>query len=88
MVETGDRAKPDTLVAANVVWHQPAQDQFFHQPRRRGRGVCNEGGMIAASTDTFKIYTLKEVMATGAQVAATICLSGQPTGTEMAPSDT
>ena len=42
--------------------------------------------MIAASTDTFKIYTLKEVMATGAQVAATICLSGQPTGTEMAPS--
>ena len=25
--------------------------------------------MIAASTDTFKIYTLKEVMVTGAQVA-------------------
>jgi len=29
VVETGDRAKPDALVAANVVWHQPAQDQVF-----------------------------------------------------------
>ena len=42
--------------------------------------------MMAASADTFKMDTLKEVMVTSAQVAATICLSGQPTGTEMAPS--
>ena len=29
MVQTGDRAKPDALVAANVVWHQPPKNQFF-----------------------------------------------------------
>jgi hypothetical protein len=37
--------------------------------------------MMAASADTFKMDMLKQVMATGAQVAATICLSGQRTGT-------
>ena len=28
-VQTGDSAKPGALVAANVVWHQPAQNQFI-----------------------------------------------------------
>jgi hypothetical protein len=36
--------------------------------------------MMAASAGTFKMDTVKEVMATGAQLAATISFSGQRTG--------
>lgn len=32
--------------------------------------------MMVACADTFKMDPFKEVMTTGAQVAATICLSG------------
>jgi|TARA_B110001469_G_scaffold123308_1_gene135141 ketosteroid isomerase-like protein len=85
-VQAVDLAQLGALVATDVVWHQPGENQFSGTHTGAESVFAMLGGMIEASGGTFKIDQVKEVMANGAEVAATITFSGQRNSSAMAMS--
>ena len=83
-IQTGDLAKLGALVAADVIWHQPGDNQFSGTHTGAEAVFAMIGSMMEASAGTFKIDLVKDIMVNGAEVAATIDFSGQRNGTEMA----
>ena len=83
-IQTGDLAKLGALVAADVIWHQPGDNQFSGTHTGAEAVFAMSGSMMEASAGTFKIDLVKDIMVNGAEVAATIDFSGQRNGTEMA----
>ena len=83
-IQTGDLAKLGALVAADVIWHQPGDNQFSGTHTGAEAVFAMIGSMMEASAGTFKIDLVKDIMVNGAEVAATIDFSVQRNGTEMA----
>ena len=76
-VQTNDLAQLGALVAADVVWHQPGDNQFSGTHVGAATVFAMIGDMMKVSDGTFQIDQVKDVMANGTQVVATINFSGQ-----------
>lgn len=76
-VQTGDLEALGALVAPDVVWHQPGDNQFSgtHESAQAVFGMI--GGMMQVSAGTFKIDEVSSIMANGDQVAAILKFSAQ-----------
>ena len=85
-VQTGDLEALGALVAPDVVWHQPGDNQFSgtHESAQAVFGMI--GGMMQVSAGTFKIDEVSSIMANGDQVAAILKFSAQRDGVEMSMS--
>ena len=83
-IQTGDLAKLGALVAADVIWHQPGDNQFSGTHTGAEAVFAMIDSIMEALAGTFKIDLVKDTMVNGAEVAATIDFSGQSNGTEMA----
>jgi hypothetical protein len=83
-IQTGDMPTLGSLVAADVVWHQPGHNKFSgtHTGAEAVFGMI--GAMMQDSAGSFKIVDVKDVMGNGSQVAATISFSAQRDGAQMA----
>ena len=85
-VQTGDLAILGALVAPDVVWHQPRQNQFSGTQNGAEAVFGVIGGMMQISGGTFKIDEVSSIMANGDQVAAILKFSAQREGAEMSMS--
>ena len=85
-VQTGDLATLGALVAPDVVWHQPGQNQFSGTQNGAEAVFGVIGGMMQISGGTFKIDEVSSIMANGDQVAAILKFSAQREGAEMSMS--
>ena len=64
-IQTGDLAKLGALVAADVIWHQPGDNQFSGTHTGAEAVFAMIGSMMEASAGTFKIDLVKDIMVMG-----------------------
>ena len=64
-IQTGDLAKLGALVAADVIWHQPGDNQFSGTHTGAEAVFAMIGSMMEASAGTFKIDLVKDIMVNG-----------------------
>ncbi len=83
-VQTGDQAALGSLLAPNIVWHQPGQNRFSGTHRGLPSVVNMIGGMMEASGGTFAITRTVRFMANGDWVAVELEFAGQRDGIELA----
>lgn len=79
-VQTGDQATLGSLIAADVIWHQPGHNQF--SGTHRGMALVGPmlGRMMEVSKGTFAITRADHYMANGDWVAITLEFAGEANG--------
>lgn len=82
-VQTGDQATLGSLIAADVIWHQPGNNQF--SGTHRGMALVGPmlGRMMEVSKGTFAITRADHFMANGDWVAITLEFAGQANGLKL-----
>lgn len=82
-VQTGDQTTLGSLIAPDVVWHQPGSNQFSGTHR----GMANVGPMLGrmmeVSRGTFSITRADHYMANGEWVAITLEFAGEANGVQL-----
>ncbi|UXN73624.1 nuclear transport factor 2 family protein [Devosia sp. A8/3-2] len=79
-VQTNDQATLGELLSAQVVWHQPGNNQFSGTKNGIAEFGAMMGGMVAKSGGTFAITRAHRYLANGNLVAIEIEFSGQREG--------
>jgi uncharacterized protein len=82
-VQTGDQATLGSLIAADVIWHQPGNHQF--SGTHRGMALVGPmlGRMMEVSKGTFAITRADHYMANGDCVAITLEFAGEANGLKL-----
>lgn len=82
-VQTGDQATLGSLIAADVIWHQPGNNQF--SGTHRGMALVGPmlGRMMEVSKGTFAITRADHFMANGDWVAIALEFAGQANGLKL-----
>ncbi len=82
-VQTGDQATLGSLIAADVIWHQPGNNQF--SGTHRGMALVGPmlGRMMEVSKGTFAITRADHFMANGDWVAITLEFAGEVNGLKL-----
>lgn len=82
-VQTGDQATLGSLIAADVIWHQPGHNQF--SGTHRGMALVGPmlGRMMEVSKGTFAITRADHYMANGDWVAITLEFAGEANGLKL-----
>ena len=82
-VQTGDQATLGSLIAADVIWHQPGHNQF--SGTHRGMALVGPmlGRMMEVSKGTFAITRADHFMANGDWVAITLEFAGEVNGLKL-----
>jgi ketosteroid isomerase-like protein len=83
-VQTGDQAALASLIAPDIVWHQPGQNRFSGTHRGLPAVVNMIGSMMEASGGTFAITRAVRFMVNGDWVAIEIEFTGQRDGMKLA----
>ena len=83
-VQTGDQAALGSLIAPDIVWHQPGQNRFSGTHRGLPAVVNMIGSMMEASGGTFAITRAVRFMVNGDWVAIEIEFTGQRDGMKLA----
>jgi ketosteroid isomerase-like protein len=82
-VQTGDHPTLGSLIAADIVWHQPGNNQFSGTHR----GMAQVGPMLSkmmeVSKGTFAITHADQFMANGDWVAITLQFAGEANGLQL-----
>jgi uncharacterized protein len=82
-VQTGDQATLGSLIAAEVVWHQPGNNQFSGVHRGMAQVGPMLGRMMEVSNGTFAITRADHYMANGDWVAITLEFAGEANGLKL-----
>lgn len=82
-VQTGDQATLASLIAPEVVWHQPGRNRFSGTHRGMGAVGPMLGQMMEVSKGTFSITRADHYMASGDWVAITIEFAGEANGIQL-----
>ncbi len=82
-IQTGDQATLGSLIAADVVWHQPGNNQFSGTHRGMEQVGPMLGRMMDVSNGTFAITRADHYMANGDWVAITLEFAGEASGREL-----
>ena len=82
-VQTGDQATLGSLIAADVVWHQPGNNQFSGTHRGMAQVGPMLGRMMEVSNGTFAITRAEHYMANGDWVAITLEFAGEAKGVKL-----
>jgi hypothetical protein len=79
-----DFATVASMMADDIVWHQPGENQF--SGTHRGAGAVNDmiGGMMTVSQGSFDLSLVSAPMANGSLVAAPVHFSAEREGASMA----
>ncbi len=72
---TGDFARLGSLLADDIVWHQPGQGALSKSYRGKDEVFALFGKFMEISGGTFKIHAVDSVMANRDVVAATLAFS-------------
>jgi ketosteroid isomerase-like protein len=83
-VQTGDQAALASLIAPDIIWHQPGQNRFSGTHRGLPAVVNMIGSMMEASGGTFAITRAVRFMVNGDWVAIEIEFTGQRDGMKLA----
>lgn len=83
-VQTGDQATLGSLLAPDIVWHQPGRNRFSGTHRGLPAVVGLIGGMMEVSRGTFAITRAVGFMANGDWVAVEIEFAAQRDGMKLA----
>lgn len=76
-VQAGDLAQLGELLAEDIVWHQPGDNQFSGVRKGQGAVFAMLGAMMQASNGTFAIDKIHSMMGNGDLVAAGIHFTGR-----------
>ena len=82
-VQTGDQATLGSLIAAEVVRHQPGNNQFSGVHRGMAQVGPMLGRMMEVSNGTFAITRADHYMANGDWVAITLEFAGEANGLKL-----
>lgn len=82
-VQTGDQAALGSLIAADVIWHQPGNNQFSGTHRGMPQVGPMLGRMMDVSKGTFAITSAHSYMANGDWVAITLEFAGEANGLKL-----
>ena len=82
-VQTGDQATLGSLIAADVVWHQPGNNQFSGTHRGMAQVGPMLGRMMEVSNGTFAITRAEHYMVNGDWVAITLEFAGEAKGVKL-----
>ena len=82
-VQTGDQATLGTLIAADVIWHQPGNNQFSGTHHGMAQVGPMLGRMMEVSKGTFAITRADHYMANGDCVAITLEFAGEANGIKL-----
>ena len=82
-VQTGDQATLGSLIAPDVVWHQPGNNQFSGTHRGMAHVGPMLGSMMEASKGTFAITRAEHYMANRDWVAITLEFAGEANGLKL-----
>ena len=82
-IQTGDMDTVASSLAEDVVWHQPGANRFSGDHTGRDAVFAMLGQMMQVSAGSFAIDQVRNVMASGDLVAATIHFQGQREGAAM-----
>lgn len=80
---TGDLAKLGSLLADDIVWHQPGQGSLSKTYNGKAEVFSLFGQFMEISQGTFKIDSVGALMANGDWVAATLRFSAQKPGSRI-----
>ena len=82
-VQTGDQATLGGIISADVIWHQPGDNQF--SGTHRGMAVVGPmlGRMMEVSKGTFAITRAEHYMPNGDWVAITVEFAGEANGIQL-----
>lgn len=82
-VQTGDQATLGGIISADVIWHQPGDNQF--SGTHRGMAVVGPmlGEMMEVSKGTFAITRAEHYMSNGDWVAITVEFAGEANGIQL-----
>jgi uncharacterized protein len=84
--QTGDQALLASLIASDVVWHQPGKNRFSGAHRGLAAVAAMLGGMMEVSGGTFTISNAHHFMENGDWVAIELDFRGQRAGARLAQS--
>ncbi len=82
-VQTGDQATLGSLIAADVIWHQPGNNQFSGTHIGMAQVGPMLGRMMEVSKGTFAITSADHYMANGDWVAITLEFAGEANGLKL-----
>lgn len=83
-VQTGDQAALGSLLAPDIIWHQPGRNRFSGTHQGLPAVVNMIGGMMEASGGTFAITRVNRYMENGDWVAIELEFAAQRDGMKLA----
>ena len=82
-VQTGDQATLGGIISADVMWHQPGNNQFSGTHRGMAAVGPMLGKMMEVSKGTFAITRADRYMPNGDWVAITVEFAGEANGVKL-----
>ena len=82
-IQTGDQATLGSLIAPDVIWHQPGKNRFSGTHKGMAAVGPMLGAMMEVTKGTFAITRADHFMANGDWVAINIEFAGEANGLKM-----